>query len=236
MWFVALITAAVGAGVGLTGHLLAEKAWDLSTSRGRMSLLSYAVLLLCVPLAVLPGIATDATVNADLRSRQDAAHEAIMLAVEGRVSRPELGPYLGRMSERFTLHLADYHLEANDSVVDAAFDTGFVARCLVLGEATGGCVPISERMEAWMDALVRDALAGGQPNLLLEHASRLVFEEDTVRDLAAQQGRMSEAFTVGRATQYGRWVIMFARFDASQELDCYFRGAQPVVLDRCRFR
>jgi hypothetical protein len=201
-----------------------------------MSLRSFAVLILCAPLALLPGIAADESVNADLRTRQNAAHEAITLTLERRVSRPELEPYLDRMTERFTLHLADYDLEASDASVDAAFDTGFVTRCLVLGQATAGCIPISERMASWMDALIQDALADGQPNLLLEHANRLVFEDDIVRDLAASKGRMSEEYTVARATQHGRWVIVSARFDVGQELDCYFRGAQPVFLDRCRFR
>ena len=233
MVFLAAITGGVGTVVGLVGRLLMEKAWDLAAPGGRMSPRSWAVLLLCTPLAILPGVAADEIINSELRTRQLVVYEIISADPEQGVSHGNVDPYRDRFSDDFGLHLAGYDLEGQGTVVDVAFDNGFVVRCTVYGQALAGCPPISPWFEAWMDALIQDGLGEGQGTALESHANRVSVDSATVDWLASQGNRTSEDYEIARDTQHGGWVIMSARFSTDQVLACYFRGSSPVVLDRC---
>jgi len=233
MVFVAAITGFMGTVAGLVAHLLLEKAWDLSSAGGRMSLRSWAVLLLGVPIAVLPGMACDNIVNSELRARQRVVYDIISTGPDEGGTHGNVDPYRGQFSSNYTLHLVSYDLEGQKEVVDVAFDNGFAVRCTVLGLGLAGCPPVSPRFEAWMDALIQDALEGGQGTRLREYADRLSVGVDTLEWLARQDRRISENYEIIKEAQHGGWVIMSARFDTRYLLTCHFLGDAPVVLQRC---
>jgi len=227
MAFVAFVTACVGSIAGLLGCVLLEKASHLASPAGRMSGRSWAVLFLGVPLAVLPGLTGDQIVNSALRTGQRTVYGYTSTGPAGDTSHGDVDPYRDQPAASFTLHLVDYDLETQEQeTIDVAFDNGSVVRCQVSSRELGDCLPISPQFETWMDALVQ----GREP---APQSGGVVVNEQTLSWLASQREHMSERYEVARDTQRGGWVIMSARFDSGYALTCYFRGASPVVLDRC---
>lgn len=238
MWFMATVTGAVGAAIGLLIHLLVEKAWDLAKPEGVMSARSWLVLLACTPLAVLPGIACDDIVNSDLRYAPQAVHSLIAepAGEATSISEASISSYRGQMEGPFTLHRVASDLELSDATLDAAFLNGLVVRCTVLGDIVTGCQPISIRQEEWMHALLSDARSDGDRSQLAGHANRLSVDPGVVAWVAAQRSRTGGSVEISRDAQRGGWVIMDARFGASAIMECYFHGSSPVILDHCQWQ
>ena len=237
MWFLAVVVGCVGAAVGLVMQLLMEKAWDLARPDGRPSAQSWLVMLLCAPLAILPGIACDDIANRDLRSQQQAVHDLIVtLPASDSIAAATLAPYREQISPQFVLHLAEYNLELSSATVDVAFEGGFVARCSVLGQTVASCQPHSLRLSAWMQALLNDVLAGGRPSEIEAYADHLSVPPQVQEWLAAQRGRIRPRYDLSPAAQRDGWVVMQAAFGPGLALECYFSGATPAVLHHCQWQ
>jgi len=151
------------------------------------------------------------------------------------IAQAAIAPYRDQLSAIYTLHLVAYDLEASDATIDVAFDNGFAVRCIALENVVTGCPPVSIRFGQWMQALLADALSEGESAQLAAYADQLSVNPETVAWLAAQGARTSDEYEVTKETQRGSWVIMAVRFDTSDVLNCFFHGAGPVVLDRCRW-
>ncbi|NLE45785.1 MAG: hypothetical protein GX620_13770 [Chloroflexi bacterium] len=237
MWFAAAINGAVGTGAGLLGHVLTEMAWNRAPNVGKLDIRTLAVILWCVPLAVLPGIATDDNVNSDLRAGLTATHRGLAAPALGEDAPGGVEAYREQFTDSYVLHLVSVDLETQtSSVVDAEFDNGVVARCTVFGDSITGCPPISTQFHTWMDALIQDALDNSGEVRIAEYANRLVVDPGTVDWLATQSARMSDDYEIYRETQRGGHVIMSARFTTPFVLTCQFWGAAPVTLDSCRLQ
>ncbi len=237
MWFLAVVVGCVGAAVGLVTQLLAEKAWDLARPDGRMSGASWLVLLLCAPLAILPGIAGDDIANRDLRGYLRAVHDLMAaFPASDSIAAATLEPYREAISPEFALHLVEYDLELSSASVDVAFDSGFTARCHVLGGTVAACQPLSLRLNAWMEALLTDALADSETLSVAAYADQLVVPAAVQTWLTDQRGRMRAEYRIAPALQRDGWVIMEATFSPALVLECYFSGATPAVLDHCQWQ
>lgn len=231
--FLSLISAFAGTIGGLVGKLLTERLWDVSSASGKVSLRSWTVLLLCLPIAALPGVAGDSIINSDLRARQRVVYEVISADPASGERRGNVDPYRTDFTPNFTLHLVDYDLEAQDGVIDVVFDNGFAVRCTVFGQSLAGCPPISTNLVVWTDALIEDALSGGQRAALLEHASRVAVNQNALDRLASQESRLSEEYDLQKEAQRGGWILMSARFDTRFSAVCRYTGDKPVYLDTC---
>jgi hypothetical protein len=199
-----------------------------------MSMRSWTALVLCLPLAVLPALICDEIVNRPLRSGQRTVHRAISVGLAGDTSQESMASYRALSFAGYTLHRVGYDPETlEQQTIDVAFTDGVVVRCQVSDQALKGCLPILPEFEAWMDALIKEALTGGPGTELAPHAGRVSVAKDTLRWLASQRGAMGARHEISRDTQRGGRVVMAARFDTGYVLTCYFHGASPVVLDHC---
>jgi hypothetical protein len=199
-----------------------------------MSGRSWAALLLCVPLALLPGLLGDELINKPLRIGQRAVHEGISADPASGLSPGDVDSDRDLFSADHTLHLVDYDLEEQgQATIDVASDNGFVMRCEVSGRALSGCAPISPHFEAWMEDLTQAGLQGGPGTQVEPQDDRVSVDENVLNWLASQGEYMSGRYEISRDVQRGGWIIMSARFDSGYVLTCRFHGTSPVVVDRC---
>lgn len=236
MAFTAVVTSGVGSAAGLVGHLLTERVQAPASPAVQMSgrRFSGALLVLCMPLAVLPGLIGDEIINKPLRIGQKTVHKVISMDAAEGANHGDMNPYRDQFSARYVLHLVDYDLEMQErGTIDVTFNSGFAMRCQVSGYGLDGCLPISPKFEAWMDGLIQEGLKGGQGTELAHQAGHVSVDEHTLSWLASQREHISDRYEISRDTQHGGWVIMSAHFDTGYVLTCYFFGDSPVTLDRC---
>jgi len=234
--FIAIVTGCVGSAAGLAGHLLMERMGGLASPAGRTSGRRFpgAVLILCLLLALLPGLIGDEIINRSLRTGQQTVHKAISTSSTEGLTHRGVDPYRDRFSARYTLHLVDYDLAVQgEETIDVAFDNGFAMRCQVSGYGLAGCLPISPQFAAWMDGLIQTGAQGEQGTELVHQSGHVSVDKHTLSWLASQREYISDRYEISRDTQRGGWVIMSAHFDTGYVLTCYFYRVSPVVLDRC---
>jgi len=244
--FVVVATACMGAAVGLVGHVLAERVLHLASQPERRSRWGWAVLLLCLPLALLPGLFGDEVINRPLRVGRQAVVTAISAGRGGDRSPGNVSPYqdLFPGPAGYILHLVGYDRETPaQATVDVAFDeasgstaggdSGPVVRCQTSGDELVGCASISSQFEAWMGALVQRTRQGEQGAAPDPLAGQVLVGENTMEWLASQREYLSDIYVISRDAQRGGWVIASVRFDTGYVLTCYFHDSAPVVVDRC---
>ena len=237
MWFFTTVHAALGAGVGLLGHWVTERAWSIGPGTGRLGWRAAAVLLWCLPLAIGAGAAGNDLINRDLRIGPVVVHALIANEHGDEGSHADLEALRQRFSRDYTLHLTQYDLDGQySSTVDVAFDNGFGVRCKVFGSSVAGCPDISTQFATWMDAIVKEALEGNPGTILGQYGNRLTADPAILAQLTTQVGRMSDEYTIRQAAQRGGTIVMAAEFATPHILTCYFHGDAPVVLDSCQIR
>ena len=157
--FVAIVTGCMGSAVGLVGHrlnhVLTERAQGSALPTGQVSERLWAVLILCLLLAVLPGMLADEIINRPLRARQQTVYEydwpgfeaqmdgLIQETLEGEQDT-ELEPQSGGVSvSEGTLSwfasqrevMSEHYEISRDGqrggwvITSAHFDTGYVLTC-----------------------------------------------------------------------------------------------------------
>jgi len=239
-----MVGAGVGAASGLLERLALEWAWDRATPGGRMSMQSWATLLVCLPLTLLLTGATDEMINQPLRAPQRSVERLISLTLAGKSEQAEArGLNVGAVktfresfSGDFDTYLVSYDLSPPQiAYVDAVFDNGFALRCRTVGNVVAFCDDVSPRLEGWMDDLIFAGIHGerrwmDRPN------PAIIVEDQVVRWLQDHPTQLSQTYELSRAGQQGRFVFMSARFDTGFEIVCRFRGTQPVAVDQCTER
>jgi len=238
---VTVIGAGVGVAVGGVEHLAIGWAWDQATAKGRMSWRSWAVLLVCIPLALPIAWAADDLINQPLRNLQQTISELITLSLAGATEEAEfrglnyvsVDRHRERLSEQYTVYLVEYDLDTyHMGRVDVVFDNGFALRCMTTAGQVGYCSPISDIYRGWMDDLIHAGLSG-ERNWLNSPRAPLTVDNTVVTWLSDHSDRLSETYEVTKVSQQGRWIFISARFDTGFEIVCRFRGAVPVVVDQC---
>ena len=244
--FVVVAMACMGAVVGLVGHVVAERVLRLTWQPDRRSRWAWAVLLLCLPLGLLPGLIGDQVINRPLRLGPQAVAAAVSAALRGDSGLAGAGSLQGLVPgpAGYTLYLVDYDRETPaQATVDVAFDeasgstaggdSGPVVRCQTSGDELVGCSSISPQFEAWMGALVQRARQGEQGTAPDPLTGQVLVGEDTLEWLVSQREYLSDTYILSRDAQRGGWVIASARFGTGYVLTCYFYGSAPVIVDHC---
>lgn len=236
-----IIGAGVGAAAGLLERLAIEWAWDRATPQNRMSLRSWAVLLVCIPLILLFAGAANELVNRPVRRPQQVVSDLIRLAIAGARDRAEarglnyavVEDFRGSFSDQFTTHLVEYNLAPPQvACVDAVFDNSFALRCRTLGKHVAFCSEVSSRFEDWMNDLIYAGLYGERRWMASPNPS-LDVDDRVVRWLQGHAEQLSETYDVFRLGQHAPFVFMSARFDTGFQMTCRFRGTSPVLVDQC---
>ncbi|MFQ6102066.1 MAG: hypothetical protein ACE5OS_12655 [Anaerolineae bacterium] len=240
---VVFINVALGTAVGFVESLAVQWAWDRATPDSMMSGGSWAVLLVCVPLALLLAVSIDGFINQPLRTPQWAVSELVRLTVTAspevteaqEASYRSIEPFREALSEHYVSHFVGFGSDTESwysAYVDVIFDNGFVLRCATVGKNVVYCGDFSQKFAAWMGDLVHAGLYDERPWLDAK-MRRLAVNDVVVAWLAAHSDQLSETYEVSRDGQQGGWVFMSARFDTGFEMVCRFRGATPVLVDQC---
>ena len=238
---VAIVMAGLGAVVGFVEYLAVEWAWDRATPEGRMSVLSWILLLACIPPVLLMTGTVEEMINQPIRTPQQRVGELIGLALEGAVEEAQargltyraVEPFLASFSEQYVVHLVDYDQDTLYSAyVDVAFDNGFVLRCATVGKTVVHCDDFSRKFADWMDDLVHAGLHD-ERRWLDARVRYLAVDDAVVAWLADHRDQLSAGYELTWAGQQGGCVFMSARFDSGFEMTCRFLGAAPVRVDQC---
>jgi hypothetical protein len=236
-----IVGAGVGAASGLLERLALEWAWDRATPKGRMSVQSWAVLLVCLPLILLLTGANDEMINRPLRAPQRSVAQLISLTLAEKTERAKarglnvaaVKTFRESFSDNFDTHLVTYDLSPPQiAFVDAVFDNGFALRCRTVGNVVTFCDDVSSKLEGWMDDLIFAGLHG-ERRWMDRPAPSLIVEDQVVRWLQNHPTQLSETYELSRTGQQGRFVFMTARFDTGFDITCRFRGTQPIAVDQC---
>ena len=240
---VILINSIIGVGVGFVETLAVQWAWERSTPEYKLSLGSWTVLLVCVPLAFLSAASIDGFFNQPLRNPQQLTGKLINLTLAGEIeenallqsSYRSIEPYLESFSDRYESHFVSFGWATGtweSAYVDIVFDNGFTMRCVTSSKTVIYCDDLSQRYDTWVNDLVRSGLYGEHP-WQERDIRRLTVHESVVDWLGAHRDQLSENYELRRDGQYNDWVFMAVRFDTGFEMVCRFRETAPVIIDQC---
>lgn len=239
---VVLINIAIGAIAGAVEGTATQWAWDRATPEGKMSWGSLAMLLVSIPVALFMAMPADGFINRPLRAPQREVGQVIHLAVTGAPvpeiwasSYRSIEPFRASLSEQYVTYFVGFSSYTEtwySAYVDAVFDNGLTLRCVTVGKQVVYCQDLSQKLDGWMDDLVRAGLYDERP-WLDEQTQHLAVDDIVLAWLTDHAAQLSETYEVSRAGQQGGWLFMSARFDTGFEMVCRFRGTSPVVVDQC---
>jgi hypothetical protein len=226
----------------LLQSLSTDWTWDRTTSEGRMTVNTWSLLL--VPLVVGLGLGAldDSMVNATLRDARLLSNRVVQIALHTPADLSTSAmppsemleymagmPWRGKLSERFTEYLADYDVTSYQLVsVDLVFDNGFVLRCKATqySQYIAGCYDLDADYRALMPQFVE--------------TGRVDCQDCTANALPAATGWQSQhrgVFSDPKAISVehhaGRIVVVGADFATGGHAQCYFLGAEPVLIAGC---
>ncbi len=246
-----LIGGGIGIAVGFFESLAVQWAWDRATPQGRMSLQSWTVLLVCIPLVIPLATLAEDLVYQRVRVPQQRVSESVALALSGADEEAfrqrglnyfAIDTFYNDLSQNYLIHLAGYRDIGGytSTQVDAVFEDGFVLRCettevgmfLSPEHRVLICTDISKKYAGWMDDLIHASLTG-ERRWIDDPMRSLSVEDDVISWLRSHNDQLSESYQATRAGQQGGWVFMSARFDTGFEMVCRFHGTSSVQIDQC---
>ncbi|MBN1260207.1 MAG: hypothetical protein JXB35_05960 [Anaerolineae bacterium] len=239
----ALALAFVGLVVGFVEMNVIERVWDYATPTGKLSVRSWLVLWVCIPLALLPALVVNSLINQPLRlplTRVGMLVETTLVEGVEAVKQQGLNyataeRYGDRFADPYTLHFVEFYAATDtlySAFVDVEFPGDFVMRCATAGIYVNYCDDISRRFSGWVDDLIHAGLTGEQ-RWLTGTGQRIKVSDGVLAWLDANGGALTESFTVEREGQQGGYVWMRTRFDNGFEMHCRFRGAAPIYVEEC---
>ena len=213
----ALLMAGVGTIAGLVGHAVAWQSGAARVDGGRPAAGSWVPLLVCVPIALMPGLAGDRLMNSQTRAGVVSASDGLS----------------DRIRDRFVVHPVSRGSTGDDQMLDVVLDDGFAMRCTVSRGILSNCTAVSSSYRDWMRTIA-DSVRLGDPSDWFSGVANLGASPSALDQVAGLGDVLSGRYTISRDAQYGSWVVMSASFTSSAALTCYFHGHAPVVLNHCR--
>ncbi len=237
----AIVGVVFGAMIGALQGWATDRARDHSTRDRRMTVVSWLVLLIAVPVFLPWAVFIDQYVDQPIRYPQTLVSTLVRLvATNDRQEMDRLGlnnrpvrPFVSTLSPNMTTYLIQYDLEAlYDGYVDVAMDNGLILRCSVGGDVVYNCSDIGSQYGPWMDNLIHAGLTGEQRWLNAKPRAQAVRPE-VVSWLQGHAAQMEGAYQVYQVAQHGSWLFLAARFENGFELVCRMSGVMPEVVDWC---
>ena len=238
-----LVNVVIGIVVGYVQTVVVERAWDHTTSQGRLSLRSWLTLALAVLVAVLPAFFANALVLLPKRNAQRHVAELVEVVLSEGVAGAEVHGLnvteAERYGEQFTKDYAIYFTgffaegEALYSAyADVVFEDGLALRCIVMGTRVTFCTDLAVKLDTWVRDLVHAGITGEQ-RWLENPMKTFTVDDAVVRWLLAQGDHLAGHYTIERLAQMNSWMLVAVRFDSGFEMECRFHGAGVVDVDQC---
>jgi len=239
-----LANVAIGVVVGYVQTVAVERAWDRTTSQGRLSLRSWLALALAVLVAVPPAFAANALVLQPKRNAQRHVAELVEVVLSEGVAGAkahglnvtEAERYGERFAEDYSIYFTGFFAEGEalySAYADVVFDDGLALRCIVRGTRVSFCADLAEKLDKWVGDLAHAGVTGEQQ--WLENPMKTFTVDDAVvMWLRAQGNHLAGHYTVERLAQMNSWMLVAVHFDSGFEMECRFHGAGVVDVDQCR--
>lgn len=234
---------AYGFGVGYVETLAIEWAWDRTTPTGRMKAGAWAVLLVAWLVAFPPAFILDYLVMADVRTPQvrvanlvetylEGGEAAVSATGQNTIEAQRNGP---RFTPNYTIHFAGFDTSTDTLYAgysDVAFDTGFMLRCIVMGDRVTFCDDLSQKLDLRIGQMVQAAKTGERPWLASQMKTFNV-TDDVMTWLQSHQEQLSDAYRLTVTAQKGNWIYVTAQFDTGATMTCRFSGNAVITVDQC---
>lgn len=234
---------AYGFGVGYVEALAIEWAWDRTTPTGRMKAGAWAVLLVAWLVAFPPAFILDYLVMADVRTPQvrvanlvetylEGGEAAVSATGQNTIEAQRNGP---RFTPNYTIHFAGFDTSTDTLYAgysDVAFDTGFMLRCIVMGDRVTFCDDLSQKLDLRIGQMVQAAKTGERPWLASQMKTFNV-TDDVMTWLQSHQEQLSDAYRLTVTAQKGNWIYVTAQFDTGATMTCRFSGNAVITVDQC---
>lgn len=214
-------------------------AWDQSDTDDRMTRASWSRLVVGAPFALALAILYDSSANAPFRAPVQLTQRVIetglrtpsglktdALETHKALEYIAAEQWRGQFAENYTQQLADFEPEKFKEVyVDVVFADGFIWRCptLAYGEYLGNCQDLRALYRDWMQQFLSEGAVRCQECAVEIAPDAAVWQR--------QNRRAVEANRIAVEHHAGGVVVVRA-----EEVECYFVGAQPVVIQRCARR
>lgn len=232
-----------GFGVGYVETLAIEWAWDRTTPTGRMKAGAWAVLLVAWLVAFPPAFILDYLVMADVRTPQvrvanlvetylEGGEAAVSATGQNTIEAQRNGP---RFTPNYTIHFAGFDTSTDTLYAgysDVAFDTGFMLRCIVMGDRVTFCDDLSQKLDLRIGQMVQAAKTGERPWLASQMKTFNV-TDDVMTWLQSHQEQLSDAYRLTVTAQKGNWIYVTAQFDTGATMTCRFSGNAVITVDQC---
>lgn len=234
---------AYGFGVGYVEALAIEWAWDRTTPTGRMKAGAWAVLLVAWLVAFPPAFILDYLVMADVRTPQvrvanlvetylEGGDAAVSATGQNTIEAQRNGP---RFTPNYTIYFAGFDTSTDTLYAgysDVAFDTGFMLRCIVMGDRVTFCDDLSQKLDLRIGQMVQAAKTGERPWLASQMKTFNV-TDDVMTWLQSHQEQLSDAYRLTVTAQKGNWIYVTAQFDTGATMTCRFSGNAVITVDQC---
>ena len=238
-----IVNIFIGGAAGFIETVAVNWAWDRSKNGKRMSLASWFVLLVSLPLALLAAVIVNGLIYQPLRLPQEVVHQTIQAGLVGNVGEAKvmessyrsIKPFVNNLSNSYETYFVGFSTETGtwfSAYVDVRFDNGFVMRCVTLGEKLAYCGDFSENMSEWLNEVIVGAREKTQP--WQEKKMRtLAVPPNTKSWLDEHSGMMDLNYHWVWNEQYSGWFFVTVDFLNNYWMECRFHGTVPIVLDRC---
>jgi hypothetical protein len=234
-----------GFGVGYVETLAIEWAWDRTTPEGRMRIRAWSVLLVAWLMALPPTFILNYVMMTDIRMPQvrvanlvetylEGGEAAVSATGQNTIEAQRNGP---RFTPNYTIYFAGFETSTDTLYAgysDVLFDTGFMLRCIVMGDRVTFCDDLSQKLNLRIGQMVQAAKTGERP-WLADKMKTFAVTDDVMTWLQTHQEQLSDAYRLTVTAQKGSWMYVTAQFDTGATMTCRFSGNAVVAVDQCEF-
>jgi hypothetical protein len=244
LFFIGLWGIGIGAFSGVLQRWLIPHAWDLTTSKGRTTLKSLGVFLLCLPLTILFGSITYDMIHQDFQETLTGVYQGFKTMNPDDPERPFMTWRMGKEGlesnstwewprGEFIIQFVDYDANTMDQFFfDLIYPDGAAVRCQGGSGSMQFCGNVSDTYRQLMEILIRSGLNQQYDGLQCEICDPALSAE-VILSLDALGSNFIGSYQIHKAAQYGGAVSMMAHFDSGYDLSCHFRGEMPIVVESC---
>jgi len=244
LFFIGLWGIVIGVFFAILLRWLIPYAWDFTNAKGRTTLKSLGVFMLCFPLTFLFSSITYDMLHQDFQETLTGLYEGFMMMDPDNPERPFLTWSMGKTgleknptwewpSGEFIIQLVDYDADTLDKFFfDLIYGDGTAIRCQGGSGSMQFCGNVSSTYQQLMGILIQSVLNKKYDTLQCEDCDPHLSTE-VILSLDALGSNFIGNYEIRKIAQYGGAVSMRAHFKSGYELTCRFRGEGPIVVDSC---
>jgi len=244
LFFIGIWGIGIGLFTVLLERLLLSRAWDFTSASGKITLRSISVFLVCLPLSLLFANVSNDMLHKEYHEIISGTYENLSSLATQEIRRPFITWRYGSKEVDvtstwewpqgdFTLYLVDYDSESMGKYYfDAVYDDGSVVRCMGGSSSVQFCGNLTDTLQQMMETIVVAAWDQDLQALLCQECDPYI-GPDVANELADMRQNFSGGFRVYQEAHYDSTIAVVARFESGYRLRCYFRGDEPIVVEKC---